>query len=363
MAGMTPTALALRHLQKSFGAVKALDDVTLDVRRGEFLTLLGQSGSGKSTLLMMVAGFLDPDSGEVDLDGQSLLNVPAHRRSIGVVFQSYALFPHLNVRENIGFALAMRDVPASEIERRVGRMVELMRLGPYAGNFPYQLSGGQQQRVALARALVFEPPLLLLDEPLGALDRVLREEMKLELRRIHSELGTTMVFVTHDQDEALVLSDRIAVMRQGRIEQLDSPTAIYHHPISRFVASFLGESNFIPVALKSVNDGTATVVLGDRSLAGVAIAEPFTGNDAALFLRPESIGLCNPDDGLIAALVEDIIFEGAVTRYMLRFGDQRIVAKLMGRGGAVRPHVGKRVGLRWDTGDTRLFGSASADAV
>src|SRR5262245_14022948 len=208
--------LELVSITKSYGKTAAVDDVSLSVRRGEFLTLLGPSGSGKTTTLMIVAGFAAADAGSVMLDGCDITGLPAHRRSIGVVFQSYALFPHMTVAENVAFSLRMRDVPRAETERRVERLLALCQLRELGGRYPAQLSGGQQQRVALARALVFEPPVLLLDEPLGALDRMLREEMKLELRRVHDELGTTMIYVTHDQDEALVMSGRIAVMNHGR---------------------------------------------------------------------------------------------------------------------------------------------------
>jgi len=247
MASPVPTQgnLNIRDLSKKFGDFLAVDKVNLKIEKGEFLTLLGPSGSGKTTLLMMIAGFLDITAGDIDLDGASIANIPAEKRNFGMVFQGYALFPHMTVRENIGYALSVRKRPVSEIKARVDEMLDLVQLQDFADRKPGQLSGGQQQRVALARALSFAPPVLLLDEPLGALDKKLRVEVQDQLKDIHDRIGTTFIYVTHDQEEALSMSDRIVIMRDGRTEQVGTPLELYEKPESRFVASFLGKSNFL----------------------------------------------------------------------------------------------------------------------
>lgn len=238
-------SLQIRNVTKTFGSFTAVKDVTLDIRKGEFLTLLGPSGSGKTTLLMMIAGFLDISKGDIALDGASISQVPAEKRNFGMVFQGYALFPHMTVRDNVGYALSVRKRPEAEIRTRVDEMLELVQLQKFADRKPGQLSGGQQQRVALARALCFAPPVLLLDEPLGALDKKLRVEVQEQLKDIHQRVGTTFIYVTHDQEEALSMSDRIVIMRDGAIEQVGTPKELYERPNNEFTASFLGKSNFI----------------------------------------------------------------------------------------------------------------------
>src|SRR5688572_18571121 len=237
--------LKLERVCMRYGGVEAVVDFSLEVAKGEFMFLLGPSGSGKTTTLRAIAGFARPASGRIELGGRSIVEVPPHRRDIGMVFQRYALFPHLDVAENVEFGLRMRGMPAAERPKRVGEVLELVRLKGFDARFPHQLSGGQQQRVALARALAYHPALLLLDEPLANLDRRLRDEMRIELKRIQQEMGTTMLFVTHDQEEALTLGDRIAVMNEGRLEQLGAPVDLYRKPASRFVASFIGDMNFV----------------------------------------------------------------------------------------------------------------------
>ncbi|WP_439495291.1 ABC transporter ATP-binding protein [Bosea sp. (in: a-proteobacteria)] len=239
-------AVSIRALDKSYGATRALEGVSLEIAAGEFCTLLGASGSGKTTLLKTIAGFETYDSGNILVDGADIGPVPVSRRNIGMVFQNYALFPHMNVRRNVAFGLDMRRLPAREIETRVEEALALVDLGAYAERLPRQLSGGQQQRVALARALVIRPDILLMDEPLGALDKNLRQSIQLELKRLHAAVGATVVYVTHDQEEALFLSDRIALMDKGRLIQTGSPRDLYDRPANRFVAGFLGECNFIP---------------------------------------------------------------------------------------------------------------------
>jgi spermidine/putrescine ABC transporter ATP-binding subunit len=333
-------------------------DISLLVNPGEFVTLLGPSGSGKSTTLMMIAGFVQPDSGSVLLDGAELVRRPAHRRSIGIVFQSYALFPHMTVLENIAFALRMRDISTEDIDRRVVKMVELIRLDGLEKRYPRQLSGGQQQRVALARALVFEPPLLLLDEPLGALDRLLREHMKLELRRIHRELRTTVVYVTHDQDEALVLSDRIVVMNEGRIEQTGTPSEVYERPANAFVARFIGESNVLCGLVHDVHPPKVTVRIGETYFYGHTASPLRPGDAADIMIRPEKIvlgelpvGSASPHQGV----VRDAIYSGESIRYSIDYAAGGLTVKHPSRHGTFRPRVGDPVSLAWDAGDVCIF--------
>jgi ABC-type Fe3+/spermidine/putrescine transport system ATPase subunit len=245
MSETTQGALQIKKLRKMFGTFCAVNDISLDIQKGEFLTLLGPSGSGKTTLLMMIAGFLDISSGDIALDGASISNTPPEKRNFGMVFQGYALFPHMSVRDNIGYALSVRKAPKSDVKKRVDEMLELVQLQAFADRKPGQLSGGQQQRVALARALCFAPPVLLLDEPLGALDKKLRVEVQEQLKDIHRRVGTTFVYVTHDQEEALSMSDRVVIMRDGAVEQVGTPKELYERPQSEFAASFLGKSNFL----------------------------------------------------------------------------------------------------------------------
>jgi len=303
-----PSAVELDGVTKRFGKITALDDVSLTVRRGELMTLLGPSGCGKTTLLNLVGGFLMPDSGEIAIDSQRVTNVPAYRREIGITFQNYALFPHMNVAANVGYGLRMRRVAKAEIARRVADALALIKLAGLEDRKPRQLSGGQQQRVALARALVIRPKVLLLDEPFSALDRNLRASMQVELKEIQRKLGVTTIFVTHDQSEALSLSDRIAVMAEGRIRQLGSPDEIYRRPVDRFVASFVGDVNVLRARLERIDGAIATVALGaarvkvpSRTLQGAA-----TGSIVDLFVRPEELrpaehGMAVAADGIVAA--------------------------------------------------------------
>ena len=290
-------AVALDGVTKRFGKTTALDDVSLMVRRGELMTLLGPSGCGKTTLLNLVAGFLIPDSGEIAIAGRRMTDVPAYRREIGIMFQNYALFPHMSVAANVGYGLRMRRIAKAEIARRVGEALALVKLAGLEDRKPRQLSGGQQQRVALARALVIRPQVLLLDEPFSALDRNLRASMQVELKEIQRKLGVTAIFVTHDQSEALSLSDRIAVIADGRIRQLDTPDEIYRHPLDRFVASFIGDANVLRAHLERIDGAVATVVLGAarvavpaRTLQGGAVGDPVD-----LFVRPEELRVAEND--------------------------------------------------------------------
>ncbi|TBU86243.1 ABC transporter ATP-binding protein [Phytopseudomonas dryadis] len=298
----------LLRLGKRYGETRALADLTLHIRQGEFLTLLGPSGSGKSTTLMLLAGFEQPSEGHIERDGRDITGLPADQRDFGVVFQGYALFPHMSVEQNIAFPLRVRKLPAAQIGERVGRMLERVGLAGMGKRQIQQLSGGQQQRVALARALVFEPPLLLLDEPLSALDRRLRQEMQGELARMHKEFGTTFVFVTHDQEEALALSDRIAVFNHGRLEQLGAPQEVYERPASRFVANFLGDTNLLGVQIVARHDGVLVCEYqGQRLMVDEPGAIQPLGGACWLAIRPEHVDLqpvsqAGTGNGLVARM-------------------------------------------------------------
>jgi len=282
--------VGIYNLVKRFGEVVAVDNISLEVKPGEFVTLLGPSGSGKTTTLMMIAGFEIPDSGEISIDGEPIMFKPAYKRGIGMVFQNYSLFPHMTVERNIGFPLRMRKVGKEEMSEKIREALKLVRLSGYEKRFPRQLSGGQQQRIALARALVFNPYVLLMDEPLGALDKKLREHMQLEIKQITQALSITVIYVTHDQSEAMTMSDRIAVMNEGKIEQIGSPTEIYDNPVNYFVADFIGESNFIKGRIEQQRDQTCLFV-SDGGMRFVALSgkDKPPGKEAHLVVRPEKI--------------------------------------------------------------------------
>jgi len=318
------------RISKAFGAVQVVKDLNLEVKKGEFLSLLGPSGSGKTTILMMLAGFEMPTSGQILLDGRRIDQLPSHKRQMGVVFQDYALFPHLSVSANVAFPLEMRGLPRPEIAARVSKALDMVRLAHLADRKPAQLSGGQQQRVALTRALVFEPAVLLMDEPLGALDKQLRENMQLEIRDLHRRLGVTVVFVTHDQSEALTMSDRIAVLNGGVIEQLDTPQDIYDAPRSRFVAKFIGETNLMEGTIARLNGTTAETVLSDGTrLVVVPCGNMKVGDRIAISLRPERIVL-NTQATAANALpvaVADTVYHGDHLRVQLTAGSMNLISK------------------------------------
>ncbi len=315
----------LENLVKRFDGVTAVDDVSLTIRSGEFLSLVGPSGCGKTTTLNLIAGFIAPDAGEMFVDGERLNDVPIYRRKMGMVFQSYALFPHMTVFDNIAFGLRMQKLPESTVRREIGRALELVRLPGVEQRYPRQLSGGQQQRIALARALVINPRVLLLDEPLSNLDAKLRKEMRIELRDIQKAVGITAIFVTHDQEEALSLSDRLAVMHQGRIDQVGTPIEIYETPQTEFVNSFIGETNLLALRVLEVQGGEAWLDLGGKRLAlqlGDAAVQP--GDLLKVSIRPEKIGLSETggDSGLwLAATVEHAVFVGNMTYYRVKAGN------------------------------------------
>jgi len=345
--------ITIRQVTKTYGEVTSLDDVDLDIRSGEFMTLLGPSGSGKTTLLTVLAGFTRPDHGSLKFGDIEMIGTPPHKRDVGMVFQNYALFPHMTVAGNVGFALRLRRVPRGEADRRIEDALTLVRLSGYGTRRVDQLSGGQRQRVALARAMVFEPRILLMDEPLSALDKQLREHMQIELRQLHDKLGMTTVYVTHDQREALTMSDRIAVIDHGRIMQLDTPRRIYERPANRFVAEFIGESTFLPVV---VSGGVAT--LGGRPLALSAPA----GRDGPhlLLVRPEHLHLA-PAAGaagmnVLQGAVTAVVYQGDSTLVQVKLDDGTEIgvrAPSASRGGVA--------GLR--AGDRAVLGLAPEDAI
>ncbi|WP_342640584.1 ABC transporter ATP-binding protein [Rhodoligotrophos ferricapiens] len=360
--GSRPSAkalpVAISGLTKRYGNVTALDQVSLSVAPGEFVTLLGPSGSGKTTLLMALAGFSRPDSGSIAINGQEIVRQPPHKRNIGMVFQNYALFPHMSVGDNIAYPLRLRGVSKADAQRKVVEALKLVQLGGYEDRRVDQLSGGQRQRVALARAIVFEPRILLMDEPLSALDKQLREHMQIEIRRLHNQLRMTTIAVTHDQREALTMSDRVAVLRDGRLMQFDTPREIYEHPTSRFVAEFIGESSFLPV---EVNGSTA-------SFAGTTLKLPEQpvrmSGPLQLLLRPEKLELCPTDNepgrddvNHFRGTLAEAVFQGESVLATVRVGsDHDIIARvpnsrLQARG---LPEIGSPVCLAMHVQDTRL---------
>jgi len=290
--------LDLRALSKSYGATLAVDAVDLGIGRGEFVTLLGPSGSGKTTLLMMIAGFVEPSAGEILLDGRPITPLPPERREFGMVFQGYALFPHLTAAENVAFPLRVRGVARAESERRVKEAIQLVKLGGFERRLPRQLSGGQQQRVALARALVFRPRLLLLDEPLSALDKKLRGELQDELKSLHQRVGLTFIYVTHDQEEALSMSDRVAILHHGKLKQVGSPGELYERPATRFVADFLGRSNFIRGKVAGFQGGGFRYSAGGERFVQADPQPPAEASEVLIALRPEKIQISA--DGALA---------------------------------------------------------------
>jgi putative spermidine/putrescine transport system ATP-binding protein len=347
-----PILLSLKAIVKAYGAVSALGGIDLEVPDGQIVTILGPSGSGKTTLLKVVAGFEMPDSGEVELAGRVITHATPASRGIGMVFQNYALFPHMRVAENIAFPLQMRRLPRSEIRDRVGRALALVGLTGYEGRYPRELSGGQQQRVALARAIVFEPRLLLLDEPFGALDRKLREQMQLEVKHLQRRLGITALFVTHDQEEALVLSDRIAVMNGGSIEQIGSPADVYARPANRFVADFIGESNIYRGKVTASSAGTLTARLasGQAFVARGTSPRPI-GADVGLVLRPEAPRRL-PDqdnaDNVASGCIQDVVYVGDAVKYAIRLdgGGEMVVRWPFYRNEAAL-RVGQTLRIGW----------------
>lgn len=353
--------VSLRNLNKHYGDFAAVDNISLDIKDGEFLTFLGSSGSGKSTTLSMLAGFETPSSGEILVNGESLVNVPPHKRDIGMVFQRYSLFPHLSVRDNIAFPLAIRKLAAAEREKRVDAMLKLVQLEQFAHRRPSQLSGGQQQRVAIARALVYEPRILLMDEPLGALDKKLREDLQDELRQLHRRLGITIVYVTHDQEEAMRLSQRIAIFSHGKIVGLGSGYDLYQNPPNAFVASFLGNSNFLK--LKAQSNAAASFEgqpLSIRLTAGL-----HTDQDVLLMVRPEKAQALSVVQAIseplpsgwneVSAKVVEVLFLGeSQTCSVVTSGGTSMTVKALSAAG-MPLKAGDPVQVRWATADACVY--------
>ncbi|PJG53654.1 polyamine ABC transporter ATP-binding protein [Bradyrhizobium forestalis] len=350
-------SVSVNSLTKMFGPVKAVDDVSLSIEPGEFVALLGSSGSGKSTLLMMIAGFEVSSSGDIMLDGVRINDVPSHRRGFGMVFQSYALFPHMTIAENIAYPLRRRGLRGGDVEREVTKALKLVALDGYGARLPSQLSGGQQQRVALARALVFRPPLLLMDEPLGALDRKLRQQLQMEIKLIHKEVGSTIIFVTHDQEEALSMADRVAVLERGRLQQCGTPRELYEQPATAFVADFIGEMNFLPVELRR-SGGEVCARSADVGLEVIQEASQVltSGDRGLLAVRPEYIGL-TPDERATATVLESA-YTGTNQSVLVQVGSIRLTARTSVSPGRPLFQSGQRVRIEIEAAHTRVFPGA-----
>jgi spermidine/putrescine transport system ATP-binding protein len=347
-------AIELRQVVKRFGTTTAIHGVTLDIQDNEFFTLLGPSGCGKTTLLRMIAGFEDVTEGEILLFGEGIAGREPNQRPVNTVFQHYALFPHMSVLDNVGFGLKMKGVDLPTRRARAGRMLEMVHLSAFADRMPSQLSGGQQQRVALARALAPEPKVLLLDEPLSALDLKLRQAMRVELKQLQEETGITFVFVTHDQEEALTMSDRIAVMSSGRVQQIGPPQEIYEAPVNRFVADFIGETNLLEVEVEAVEGGVARVVLPGGHRIACPAATGSTGRQL-LSIRPERLVLGGPGSE-IEATVERVVYLGTDLQIITRLdGGAAFDVRLQNTARVAVPTPGTRVGLHLEEGAARLL--------
>ena len=354
-------SVSLRSLTKRFNEVLAVDHINLEIKPGEFVTLLGPSGSGKSTTLMMVAGFEIPDSGEILIDEERIMFKPPYKRDIGMVFQHYSLFPHMTVEGNIGFPLRMRKVEKEEKKRRVGEALELVRLSGYEKRFPKQLSGGQQQRIALARALVFNPRVLLMDEPLGALDKKLREHMQLEIMQITRSLNITVIYVTHDQGEALTMSDRIGVMNFGKIEQIGMPDQIYDSPVNYFVADFIGESNFIRGKITEVGDQICQFMTDGGVLFKSSVNRNSSiGAKGDLAIRPEKISFVQPGQSFanqFPVVIEAKVYLGEITMYKTRLLEDgtELLIKQQNKDITQRIEKGEQVSVGWKEKDSCIL--------
>lgn len=371
-----PSFISFSGVCKSYdGEHYVVDDLNLDVRKGEFLSLLGPSGSGKTTTLMMLAGFESPTRGEIRLDGQRLDDKPPHQRDIGMVFQNYALFPHLTIAENVAFPLSVRRVSRADQKTRVKRALDMIELPHLANRRPSQLSGGQQQRVALARALVFEPSVVLMDEPLGALDKRLRETMQYEIMRLHRELALTIVYVTHDQAEALTMSDRVAVFSDGRIQQAATPTELYENAQNAFVANFVGENNGLTGRVLNVHEGWATLALSDGTvIRGRCEHGLLAGDEAMLALRPERAHIPTAEaahvdehTNVVSARVDELVYCGDHHRVHLTLGSRdSIVVKVPNTQRHALPSPGSSIEIAWRHDDCKILATnapRSASAI
>jgi len=360
LSGTKKGDVKLEHLTKRYGDIVAVNDVSLIVQQGEFLTLLGPSGSGKTTILMMIAGFQIPSHGMIYIGEESIISKPPDKRNIGMVFQHYALFPHKTVFDNIAFPLKMRKMNKREISEMVHESLALVKLGGYWNRYPKQLSGGQQQRIALARALVFNPAVLLMDEPLGALDKKLREHMQIEIKNLVRKLNITVIYVTHDQQEALTMSDRIAVVNQGRIEQIGPPDSVYETPANWFVADFIGESNLMEGTINEIDRGLCTIILPKGSKVNAIVQEGISLNQSVkCAIRPEKIFFVDESGqffNTFEGIIEEIIYMGNLTKYRVRLVNEEISLNLNQQA---RPRVSKydkggKVKIGWNPEDVRI---------
>ncbi len=360
------SAVEIRNVSKVFGfgefAFAAVDNTSVSIRQNEFFTLLGPSGCGKTTLLRLIAGFEFPTSGDIMLSGENIAAMPPFKRPVNTVFQSYALFPHMTVAENIGFGLNMLGRPKQEVRDRVAAMLKLVRMEALAGRRTSQISGGQQQRVALARALAPQPKVLLLDEPLSALDYKLRKDMQIELKRLQAETGITFIFVTHDQEEALTMSDRIAVMSSGKILQVGNPREIYDAPADRFVADFIGETNFLKGRIASVDNGIASVETAMAGVISATMPKDFNADgEVTVVLRPEHASLCPPDQPGVyqmSGTLENVVYFGTDTHYHVRLSDNETVFTLREQNKPLqgaRFAEGDRVGIAIEANAARVL--------
>ena len=347
-------------VDKSYdGKVLVVKDLNLDIEEGEFVTMLGPSGSGKTTCLMMLAGFETPTNGEIYLDKNPISNIPPHKRGIGMVFQNYALFPHMTVFENLAFPLRVRKISKDDIDKKVEKALSMVSLSGFGNRMPGQLSGGQQQRVAVARALVFDPSVVLMDEPLGALDKNLRESMQYEIKHIHESIGVTVVYVTHDQGEALTMSNRIAVFNDGKVQQLSGPNELYETPVNSFVAGFIGENNTFTGTVKELASGSAKV---ETSTGEIIIANPIAvssaGEKSRISLRPERVNI-NPTEQIenrFEAEIKEIIYHGDHTRVRVNLlGNDDFILKVPNASSNSKLNLGEKVNLGWSSQDCRAL--------
>ena len=367
--------VTISSVRRDYGAVVAVDDVSLDIGAGEFVSLLGPSGSGKTTLLMILAGFEQPQAGSITIGGRDVTRVAPNKRDIAMVFQKYALFPHMSVAENIAFPLLMRNVDRNERERKVGEALEMVKLGGYGTRKPAELSGGQQQRVALARAIVFDPPVILMDEPLGALDKKLRQHMQIELKQLQRRLGATVIYVTHDQEEALTMSDRVAVLNHGKLMQYGPPRELYDLPADAFVADFLGEMNFIDGTVMAIDGATCSVTLAGGTARAPSIAGLATGGSVRLAIRPEFIELLpsgadpagtssavDNDSGRTGTTgtLAEVIFNGAIVVMVVELPGGTMITASLNAQSAPDLAPGQTVTATWPTSAARLFLQGSA---
>jgi ABC-type Fe3+/spermidine/putrescine transport system ATPase subunit len=345
----TKYALELDRIRRCFGSVVAVDDVSISIEKGEFVTLLGPSGSGKTSTLRLIGGFENLDAGSIKINGERVDHLPAYHRDTTTIFQSGALFPHKTVAENVAYGLRMRRVPKADIPSRIRRSLEIVRLSGYEDRYPNQLSGGQKQRVALARSMAVRPAILLFDEPLSALDLSLRLQLRAEIKRLHQEIGFSAIYVTHDQSEAMAMSSRVAVMRQGKIEQIDSPTAIYNEPASEFVYTFIGEHCCIPIC---VSGGQALDVNGDA--LGLSLSRPLPNGERRIYVRPSRLRFSSTSeaDNRLMTRLQFVEFLGDVNRYHLKAG---AVELFVDHRGDVRAIPGDAIEISWNSADMRAY--------